>query len=123
MGKRWGGHLLGVALLAAAAAGPASAAVSAPHRPQLRKLGRGVANILTAPLEIIRTYTITNREEGFIAGHTVGLLIGVVRTGYRAAAGVYEVGTFYWSGRNNYAPIVKPEFVFAHGGWQEEEKD
>ena len=86
---------------------------------RLRKLGRGLANVLTFPLEIIRTPELVSRREGYLAGATIGLAQGVWRAGVRGATGLYEVVTFYSDAPNGYQPIMKPEFVWENGHWTE----
>lgn len=85
----------------------------------LRKLGRGAANIITAPGEIIRMVDIVGREDGYVAGLSVGVAQGAWRTILRAASGVYEVVTFPIEVPRNFEPIIWPEFVFAHGSWEQ----
>ena len=84
-----------------------------------RKLGRGIANIATCPLELIRTPALVGRQDGFIAASTVGLVQGVWRTLQRAGVGIFEVVTFYSGIPNDFQPIIQPEFVWAHGNWAE----
>jgi putative exosortase-associated protein (TIGR04073 family) len=78
-----------------------------------------VANLLTCPGEIIRTVDIVSHRDGVVAGSTVGLLQGVWRTLLRAGAGVAEVLTFFVEVPKGYRPLIEPEYVFAHGAWQE----
>ena len=85
----------------------------------LGKLGRGIANIATCPLELIRTPTLVGRQDGYIAAVTVGLLQGAWRTLQRGTVGVFEVVTFCAEIPKDFQPIVKPEFVWAHGNWAE----
>ena len=85
----------------------------------LGKLGRGVANIITCPGEIVRTVDIVGHRDGFVAGSTVGLLQGAGRTILRAGAGVVEVLTFPIEKPKGYRPLIEPEYIFAHGAWQE----
>ena len=77
----------------------------------LTKLGRGVSNILTFPLEIPEQTSRANNSDGPFAGATVGLLKGLQMTVVRAAVGVYEVVTFMAPCPGNYEPILKdPEY-------------
>ena len=85
----------------------------------LRKLGRGVANIATCPAELIRIPMLVERRDGYVAGMSVGIIQGVWRTLVRGTTGVLEVVTFYAEIPKGYEPLVKPEFVFAHGSWAE----
>ena len=85
----------------------------------LRKLGRGIANVVTCPLELIRVPSIVSRKDGYFAAMTVGILQGAWKTLVRAGAGVFEVVTFYAEIPKGYAPLVIPEFVWQHGNWVE----
>ena len=85
----------------------------------LGKLGRGIANIVTCPLELIRTPALVGRQGGTIASTTVGMLQGAWRTLQRGAVGIFEVATFYAEIPRDFQPIMQPEFVWAHGNWAE----
>ena len=77
----------------------------------LKKLGRGTANVLTAPLELLEQQQRANRDDGPFAGLTYGVFKGVCMTGVRALVGVYEIVTFPIPIPKNYKPILKnPEF-------------
>jgi len=82
-----------------------------------RKLGRGAANVVTAPLELIRNPYLVSEQDGALAGITVGLVHGVKDLVVRALAGVYEVATFLLPVPKGFRPLVSPEFVYAHGDW------
>lgn len=84
----------------------------------LHKLGRGVTNVLTCPLELIRTPEKVGRVDGALAGMSVGLAQGLFRTFQRAGVGLFEVATFYVEYPKDYAPIMQPEYVYANGEWQ-----
>lgn len=118
------GRSAGVWMLAALVLGTSSWAWGAEATPSyadgsFRKLGRGAANILTCPLELIRTPTLVSRDDGTMAGLTVGLVQGIKQTLVRGVAGVVEVVTFYAAIPKDFAPLVTPEFVWAHGNWSE----
>ncbi len=85
----------------------------------LRKLGRGVSNIATCPLELIRMTTLVGRRDGNIAALSVGLIQGTWRTALRGIAGAYEVTTFLIPLPRGFKPVMTPEFVYAHGDWSE----
>lgn len=85
----------------------------------LRKLGRGIANIATCPAEIPRTTTLVGRDEGIFAESTTGILKGVWRGVLRGLTGVFEVGTFFIEVPKGFEPLMKPEYVWANGGWVE----
>jgi len=86
---------------------------------RLRKLGRGIANVGTAPLELIRTPELVSRQDGYLAGMSVGLIQGAWRTIQRIGVGVFEVATFPLEVPQDFQPLIMPEFVFAHGKWAE----
>jgi len=112
---------LGVAVLTLGLAtiGMAEEESSAVVKGRMRKLGRGIANIATAPAELIRTPELVGRRDGALSAMTVGLLQGAWRTVLRAAAGIYETATFFVEAPPGYEPILHPEFVWQHGAWTE----
>jgi len=76
-----------------------------------RKLGRGVANVVTCPLEITKSMSDVNNESGPFAGLTWGLARGLVKTVIRGGVGFYEVFTFPVANPEGYKPILNdPEF-------------
>ncbi len=78
-----------------------------------KKLGRGVCNIATFPLELPSQISKTNITDGPMAALTWGLLKGVGMTGLRALVGVYETITFPMPIPEGYEPILAdPEFFF-----------
>ena len=87
---------------------------------RLRKLGRGVANIVTAPAELVRTSELVGRRDGYVSAMSVGLFEGTWRTLARAVTGEFEVATFYLEIPDGFGPLMKPEFVWEHGGWAED---
>ena len=107
---------LGVALMAAT---PGYAQESSRMDGVQRKLGRGAANVVSGPLEILRTPTLVGRDEGYISAMTVGLVHGVWRAIRRMGTGVFEVVTCFAEIPDGYAPLMQPEFVWAHGNWVE----
>ncbi len=84
----------------------------------LRKLGRGLANCVTFPLEIIEQVKRTNLSDGPNAAFTVGILKGLGMMVVRAGVGVYEVATFPVPLPKHYEPILKdPEFFCDETNW------
>jgi len=77
-----------------------------------KKLGRGVANILTGWLEIPKNIYNTSIEANPMVGITVGTAKGIGMSIVRTGAGVYEVFTFPFPLPEDYVPILEPEFVF-----------
>ena len=85
----------------------------------LNKLGRGITNVVTCPLELIRMPVLAGRRGGLYAEVGQGILHGAWRTIMRGAVGVFEVGTFFLEIPKHFEPIVQPEFVWAQGNWAE----
>lgn len=84
------------------------------------KLGRGIANVFTAPLELIRTPEMVGRRTGSLAASvTTGVVQGVWQTLVREVVGIYEVLTFYAEAPKGFPPLVKPEYVWKDGNWAE----
>lgn len=82
----------------------------------LKKLGRGISNVASSPLEVWKRISDVNNENGPIAAFTWGLLNGIFRTGIRAIVGIYEVVTFPIPLPKDYEPIITdPEFFFEEG--------
>lgn len=78
-----------------------------------KKLGRGVCNMATFPLELPSQISKTNITDGPMAAFTWGLLKGLGMTGFRALVGVYETVTFPMPMPEGYKPILTdPEFFF-----------
>jgi putative exosortase-associated protein (TIGR04073 family) len=82
----------------------------------LKKLGRGLANILTCPLEIPKGIGDANAESGPVAAMTFGVLQGIFKTCVRGVVGVYETVSFPIPLPADYAPILMdPEFFLEQG--------
>ena len=78
----------------------------------LRKLGRGISNILTCPFEFPNRIYKAYKSSGFFAAITRGPIEGCVMVGYRGLAGIDETLTFYIPS-GNYVPLIDdPEFFF-----------
>jgi putative exosortase-associated protein (TIGR04073 family) len=77
-----------------------------------KKLGRGLANILTGWIELPKNIYDTSVEDNPLSGMTIGLAKGVGMTIVRTGAGVYETVTFPFPIPEGYAPVLEPEFVF-----------
>jgi putative exosortase-associated protein (TIGR04073 family) len=76
----------------------------------LRKLGRGVANLLFGIVEVPNQITKTTAEHGGAGGVTYGVGKGIVRWAARELAGAYEVVTFPIPFPHGYKPVMRPEF-------------
>ena len=126
-GRVWRSGVNVVALaLVLAAAGAASAGASPVDETNnnssyvsgaLRKLGRGISNIVTSPLELPRKVERVGSQDGWVAGATVGVLQGAWRTILRAGAGVYETLTFFIEAPDGFRPVIQPEFIFGRDNW------
>lgn len=82
----------------------------------IKKLGRGLANIITCPLEIPKRISDANAESGPIAASTFGVLNGLFQTCIRAFVGVYETVTFFIPIPVDYGPVLTdPEFFLDEG--------
>lgn len=89
----------------------------------LRKLGRGICNIITCPMELFNRSSKSKEalapDEHFMAG----LMQGGCMLGFRLGAGVWEVLTFPFPIPPDYEPLLNdPEFFItwpAKGGQEE----
>lgn len=79
----------------------------------LRKLGRGVANVVTGAIEVPKAIQETFYEEGPVAAASWGLFDGIYKFVARTVVGVYEIATFPIPLPARYEPIVEPEFLFS----------
>ncbi len=77
------------------------------------KLIRGLTNIVTCPGEIPKQMVLTTRDRGGI-GVPLGFLKGIGMTVMRAGIGAWETVSFPApnSMEGDFAPIMKPEFVW-----------
>lgn len=83
-----------------------------PKGDPLRKLGRGLSNCLTFPIEIPNQISKTNNNDGPMAAFTYGVVKGLIMSLFRAVVGVYEIGTFPIPFPDSYRPILTdPEFM------------
>jgi putative exosortase-associated protein (TIGR04073 family) len=84
----------------------------------LEKLGRGICNSVTFPLEIVEQINRTNINDGPMAAVTLGLLKGVGMAALRAVVGVYEIATFPIPLPKHYDPILTdPEYFLENTSW------
>lgn len=82
------------------------------HGDPLRKLGRGISNCLTFPLELPNQISKTNNNDGPMAAFTYGIVKGLTMTMFRAVVGAYEVISFPIPLPEWYKPILTdPEFM------------
>ena len=104
---RW----FGIGALLVGMAAPAWANEGSPSYMQgaLRKLGRGAANVVSFPLELIRTPELVGQKDGYPAALSVGLLQGVWNGIVRGVSGVTDIVTcFVEFPKQDFAPIVQP---------------
>ena len=81
-----------------------------PGTNKLRKLGRGIANVLTGIIEVPKNIIEVDKNDGGFAAVTYGTARGAWRFVVRSAfVGPWEVLTFPTSTE----PVVEPEFPFA----------
>ena len=84
----------------------------------MRKLGRGLANLIGGPLELPLTIREVGLEKGPIAGVTLGTLLGVGAAMTRSLVGAVEVVTFLLPlPKCGYEPILQPEFILEPGSY------
>ena len=86
---------------------------SSPFFDATKKLGRGIVNVATGPLELIKQ-PIVEAEKGesvgeFLTGLVYGTFAGVAWTFYRELDGVYEIITFYLP---SLPPAIDPPYIF-----------
>lgn len=75
------------------------------------KLGRGICNMVTFPLEVPEQISRVNNSDGPFAASTVGVLKGLGWAIGRACVGVFETATFMFPIPKNYEPLLKdPEY-------------
>ena len=74
-----------------------------------RKLGRGLANVITSPVEVPINIDRKLEESGPAAGLSYGTVRGVGRCLARIGVGVFEVLSFPFPSR----VFMQPEFLFS----------
>jgi putative exosortase-associated protein (TIGR04073 family) len=84
----------------------------------MTKLGRGLANMVTFPLEVPEQISKTNNSDGPFAGYTVGVLKGLGWAMGRACVGVYEAATFLIPYPKDFKPVLKdPEYFLENSNY------
>ena len=76
-----------------------------------RKLCRGVANVATGWVEIIRQPYEESIASNPARGLTVGLFRGIIMALARTGSGAYDIVTFPVPFPNDYDSLVQPEFI------------
>ncbi len=83
-----------------------------------KKLGRGVANMVTFPMEVPEQMSRTNNSDGPFAGATVGVIKGLGWAVGRALVGVYETATFLIPYPKDFKPVLNdPEYFFENSNF------
>jgi putative exosortase-associated protein (TIGR04073 family) len=81
----------------------------------MRKLKRGVANLVTWPMELPYRMSERNKRSGPYEAATYGLIEGACTMCVRLAAGAWETATFFFPLPDRYEPILSdPEFFFSN---------
>jgi len=80
----------------------------------VKKLGRGIANLLGGFLdEIPRQIARATDEGSVLTGSAIGFPVGIAKGLWRTAIGAYEVATFFLPIPERYEPIITdPEYPF-----------
>ncbi len=83
----------------------------------IHKLGRGITNVVTAPVEIpkeLRAHWIKGSEKTYhiSAWLFCGLVKGIVMTPVRMGSGVWDIVTSPLAIPKDYQPLLKPDYVF-----------
>lgn len=78
----------------------------------VKKLGRGISNLITFPLELPHRIMETNRRSGPVDAATYGLLEGLCMMVGRAGAGFYEVVSFPIPIPPDYEPLINDPETF-----------
>jgi putative exosortase-associated protein (TIGR04073 family) len=76
----------------------------------LRKLGRGVANVVFGFVELPNQMTKARAEHGGAGALTYGVGKGLLRWVGRELVGAYEIVSFAVPYPRGYKPVMKPEF-------------
>lgn len=78
------------------------------------KLERGFANIISAPLELVKRPCVDTANYGFPPGFIIGVYGGILDTVARASVGVFEVLTFPFpiGSGNGYGPVLNPGYIW-----------
>lgn len=83
------------------------------------KLGRGLLNIVSSPIEVARTINVQSNVKGPAYGWTGGLVEGLGRFVVRLGTGAIDVVTFPFDfPDDDKAPLIRPEYP-----WQKWDAD
>ena len=121
--RQAGAAILGMACGLLIVSGTARADCDHTGDSPIRKLGRGLANTATGVLELPIKMIHVGREDGPIAGATLGTLKGLKAAVIRTWAGVVDAVTFPIGWPNDGHPMVSPEFLFQGDDDEDEDED
>lgn len=79
------------------------------------KLGRGICNVLSSPVEILYRMGEIGKHERWPIAVTGGAFKGAVYVVVRAVVGVYEIVTFPFPVPEDYVVILEPDFIIPAG--------
>lgn len=98
-----------------AAVNPAPDAAKITVQNPADKLGRGIVNIITSPIEIAKQVDLnwkqSAKSKSQAKGIVTGFFKGLAYTVGRMGSGVWDVISFPFKTPKNYEPLMKPEFV------------
>ena len=77
----------------------------------LTKLGRGLVNVVTSPVEIPRNIAIEWERTDPVSGVFLGTIKGIGWAFARAATGAYEAVTFPIPIPEDYEPMMDPPYI------------
>ncbi len=81
----------------------------------LKKLNRGLINIVTSPIEIARQVDQSWKEgaeaKSIDRGIFSGIMKGIMYTAGRMSSGIWDVVSFPFQTPKNYDSIMKPDYV------------
>lgn len=106
---------IGIALYILAAA--ASTTFAYEYDTAFTKLGRGFANILTAPGELYTQPIMMSNDYDAVTSLIGGFFKGMAMFGLRECVGIYDVLTFPLPFPRDYRPVMEPATTFAN--WEE----
>ena len=76
------------------------------------KLKRGIINAVTGWVELFNQPYKVGQSEGFGAGATKGVALGIGWTVARTVVGAWDAGTFLFPIPPDYRSVLDPEYVF-----------
>ena len=92
----------------------------------LKKLGRGVVNVVTGVLELPREMFMAGQDgiqqgefpfTAYPEGMLKGAIPGVVKSAERVGSGVYDIVSFPVEQPLNYGSLYQPATIFESGNW------